>query len=143
MSREPSVGKIPVMRIRFGECVFDSDTREVLRGGRALSVGPKAFQMLDILIRERPKAVSKRHLHTELWPGIFVTEANLPNLVGELRSALGDHARRPRIIRTVRGFGYAFSAPAQAVTSSAPSPAEGPLYRLTRERDEEGARGQE
>jgi DNA-binding winged helix-turn-helix (wHTH) protein len=124
------VGKIPAMRIRFGECVFDSDTHEVLRGGHAVSVGPKAFQMLEILIRERPKAVSKRQLHTELWPGIFVTEANLPNLVSELRSALGDRARRPRIIRTVRGFGYAFSLPAQAATSSAPPPAEGPLYRL-------------
>ena len=118
------------MRIRFGECVFDSDTHEVMRGGHALSVGPKAFQMLEILIRERPKAVSKRQLHTELWPGIFVTEANLPNLVGELRSALGDRARRPHIIRTVRGFGYAFSAAAQAVASSAPPPVEGPLYRL-------------
>jgi len=118
------------MRIRFEDCVFDSDTHEVLRGRRALSVGPKAFQMLEILIRERPKAVTKRQLRAELWPGVFVTEANLPNLITELRAALGDRARRPRIIRTVRGFGYAFSAPAQAVTSVAQSPADGPLYRL-------------
>jgi len=118
------------MRIRFRGCVFDSDTHEVVRGGHALPLGPKAFQMLEILIRERPKAVSKRQLRTELWPGTFVTEANLPNLVAELRSTLGDHARHSRIIRTVRGFGYAFSAPAQAATSSALSPAEGPIYRL-------------
>lgn len=124
------MGKIPAMRIRFEDCVFDSDTHEVLRGRRALSVGPKAFQMLEILIRERPKAVTKRQLRAELWPGVFVTEANLPNLITELRAALGDRARRPRIIRTVRGFGYAFSAPAQAVTSVAQSPADGPLYRL-------------
>jgi DNA-binding winged helix-turn-helix (wHTH) protein len=118
------------MRLTFEDCLFDSDTREVFREGRALSLSPKAFHLLEILIRERPKAVNKRQLHTELWPGVFVTEANLPNLVAELRSALGDHARRPRTIRTVRGFGYAFSAPAQVDTSSAPSPAEGLVYRL-------------
>ena len=118
------------MRIRFEDCVFDSDTREVLREGQPLSLGPKAFQMLEILIRERPKAVTKRQLRAELWPGVFVTEANLPNLITELRAELGDRARRPRIIRTVRGFGYAFSAPAQAAPSSAPSQVEGPIYRL-------------
>jgi DNA-binding winged helix-turn-helix (wHTH) protein len=118
------------MRIRFEDCVFDSDTREVLKGGRAVSLSPKAFHLLETLIRERPKAVDKRQLHKELWPGIFVTEANLPNLVGELRTALGDHARRPRIIRTVRAFGYAFSAPAQVAASATPTWGEGPVYRL-------------
>ena len=80
------------MRIRFEDCVFDSDTREVSRGGQPLSLGPKAFQMLEILIRERPKAVTKRQLRAELWPGVFVTEANLPNLITELRGRI----RRPR-----------------------------------------------
>ena len=118
------------MRIRFEDCVFDSDTREVLRGKRSLSLSPKAFHLLEVLIRERPKAVSKRQLQKELWPGIFVTEANLPNLIGELRTALGDHARRPRIIRTVRAFGYALSAPAEMAASATPSSGLGPLYRL-------------
>ncbi|HEY6929604.1 MAG TPA: FHA domain-containing protein [Thermoanaerobaculia bacterium] len=96
------------MRIRFADCVFDSGTREVLRGRRTLSLSPKAFHLLEILIRERPKAVDRRKLHAELWPRIFVTDANLPNLVTELRSALGDDAREARIIRTIRSFGYAF-----------------------------------
>jgi DNA-binding winged helix-turn-helix (wHTH) protein len=118
------------MRIRFEDCVFDSDTREVIRGGRAVALSPKAFHLLEILIRERPKAVDKHQLHTELWPGVFVTEANLPNLVGELRSALGDDSRRPRTIRTVRTFGYAFSAPTTPVSVWAPGGREGPIYRL-------------
>jgi DNA-binding winged helix-turn-helix (wHTH) protein len=103
------------MRIGFGDCVFDSDTREVVREGRVLPLSPKAFQLLDILLRERPKAVSKERLHEELWPKTFVADANLANLVADLRGALGDDAKHPRIIRTVQRFGYALEAPTKRV----------------------------
>lgn len=98
------------MRIGFVDCVFDSDTREVVREGRVLPLSPKAFQLLDILLRERPKAVSKEKLHEELWPKTFVADANIANLVADLRGALGDDAKHPEIIRTVQRFGYAFEA---------------------------------
>lgn len=118
------------MRIRFEDCVFDSDTREVLKGESAVSLSPKAFHLLEILIRERPKAVDKHQIHKELWPGIFVTEANLPNLVAELRAQIGDDSRRSRIIRTVRSFGYAFSATATTAAAAVIDDIEGPVYRL-------------
>jgi DNA-binding winged helix-turn-helix (wHTH) protein len=98
------------MRLSFGDCVFDPDTREVFRAGRLLSISPKAFALLDLLIASRPKAVSKADIHSRLWPDTHVSEANLANLVVELRAALGDVARKPRILRTVARFGYAFSA---------------------------------
>jgi DNA-binding winged helix-turn-helix (wHTH) protein len=118
------------MRIRFEDCVFDSDTREVLKGERAVSLSPKAFHLLEILLRERPKAVDKHQIHKELWPGIFVTEANLPNLVAELRAEIGDDPKRSRIIRTVRSFGYAFSARTTTAAPAVADEAEGPVYRL-------------
>ncbi len=118
------------MRILFEGCEFDSDTHEVHRSGHEVPLSPKAFHLLEVLIRERPNAVERRRLHAELWPGIFVTDANLPNLVAELRSGLGDDARKPRIIRTVRGFGYAFRASARAVLPGLAAPSEDPMYRL-------------
>jgi DNA-binding winged helix-turn-helix (wHTH) protein len=98
------------MRLRFGDCEFDSDTREVFRGGRRIHVSPKAFALLAALIERRPKAISKDQLLGLLWPDTFVSEANLPNLVADLRESLGDDSHEPRIIRTVPRFGYAFSA---------------------------------
>jgi DNA-binding winged helix-turn-helix (wHTH) protein len=98
------------MRLRFGDCVFDPDTREILREGRPVHVSPKAFALLAALIEKRPKAMSKDELHGLLWPDTFVSDANLPNLVAELRETLGDDAQKPRIIRTVPRFGYAFRA---------------------------------
>jgi len=120
------------VRLRFGEHVFDSATREVLRGGRPLAISPKAFVLLELLLDRRPGAVSKENIHTLLWPDVHVSEANLGNLVVELRSALGDNARRPRILRTVSRFGYAFIAevseerPGRGIASR-PT---GPAYRL-------------
>ena len=102
------------MRLKFGDVVFDSDTREVLRGGQPLAISPKAFALLELLVELRPKAVSKTDIHARLWPDVHVSEANLANLVVELRSALGDDARKPQTIRTVARFGYAFSAKASA-----------------------------
>ena len=107
------------MRLRFADCVFDSDTREILRDGKPVRVSPKAFALLAALIERRPKAISKDELHGLLWPDTFVSDANLPNLVAELRETLGDDAQKPRIIRTVPRFGYAFRAEATGESSNA------------------------
>lgn len=111
------------MRLRFGDCLFDSDTREVFRAEKPVHVSPKAFALLSTLIERRPKAISKDELHTLLWPDTFVSDANLPNLVRELRDALGDDAQHPRIIRTVPRFGYAFVAESSKTGSIAPTAA--------------------
>jgi len=95
--------------VRFGECGFDSQARELQRGNEAVRLSPKAYQFLEFLLANRPRALSKAEIHDHLWPRIFVSESSLSRLAAELRQALGDDARRPRFIRTVYGFGYAFS----------------------------------
>ena len=107
------------MRIRFEDCVLDLGTREVVRGDRPVRLSPKAFDLLQILVENRPNAVSKDQIHTSIWPDTFVADGNLANLVSELREALGDDAHEPRIIRTVPRFGYSF--PAKTDESSAPT----------------------
>lgn len=105
-------------RVRFGDCVLASDTRELLRGGQPVSLTGKAYQLLELLLEKRPKAVSKAEIHERLWPTTFVSEVNLATLVFEIRRATGDGARRPRFVRTVRGFGYAFSGEASEETAT-------------------------
>ena len=98
------------MTIEIGECRFDSLRREVRRGTERVHLSPKAFELLGLLLDRRPRAVSKDELFTLLWPKTFVTEASLAGLVAEIRREIRDDARVPRYIRTVHGFGYAFSA---------------------------------
>ena len=97
------------MRVAFGECTFDSDTRELFRRGRPVHVSPKAFRLLELLLESRPRALSKDELQEKIWPKTFVSEANLASLAGEARRAIGDKARGSTLLRTVYGFGYAFS----------------------------------
>jgi DNA-binding winged helix-turn-helix (wHTH) protein len=99
------------MTVRFGACVLDSDRRELRRGGEPVHLSPKAFELLLALLERRPQPLSKADLRQRLWPSTFVHEANLPNLVAELRAAIGDDARRPRFVRTVHAFGFAYAGP--------------------------------
>jgi DNA-binding winged helix-turn-helix (wHTH) protein len=106
------------VKIHFSTFILDSDTRQLTRDGRAIHLTPKAFELLEMLAAARPKVLSKAVLQERLWPETFVAEANLSNLVAEVREALDDRARAPRFIRTAHGFGYAFCGTATASTAS-------------------------
>jgi DNA-binding winged helix-turn-helix (wHTH) protein len=108
------------MRIRFGECVVDSDTRELLVRGAAVHLSPKAYQFLELLLESRPRALSKGEIHEKLWPGTFVSDGTLTSLLAEVRSAIEDEAHEPRFVRTVHRFGYAFSGTAEEVRPQRP-----------------------
>lgn len=124
------------MPIRFGDFSLDRDRRLLERAGEPVPLGRKAFDFLDLLVTERPRALSKERIRDKVWPRAVVSESTLNSLLGELRSALGDDARAPRYIRTVHGFGYAFVA---EVIEERDSPAPGSPH--SRPGDDLGARG--
>src|SRR5688500_13859545 len=109
----------PAATFRFGEFLFDSGSRLLLRSGVERHLSPKARQLLQLLLLARPRALSREDLYDALWPSTFVCETNLASIVNEVRRALGDDARSSHYIRTVHGFGYAFRS---EVTSTAPMP---------------------
>jgi DNA-binding winged helix-turn-helix (wHTH) protein len=118
------------MRLAFGECVFDSQTRELLRLGSPRRLPPKAFQLLEFLLESRPRALSQSEIRDRLWPRTFVSRSSLGRLVAEVRAAIGDDAGEPRFVRTVHGFGYAFCGTvAEAGVGTAASSA-GIVFRL-------------
>ena len=105
------------MRIRFGDFVLDTDRRELLRGSTLVHLSPKAFALLEILVDQRPKAISHEVLYDRLWPDTLVEKSNVHNVVYQLRDALGD--REQTLIRTVYGFG--FSLAGNVVEEGAPA----------------------
>ena len=110
------------MRVTFDRFAFDSERRELLDGGQSIHLGPKAYRLLEILIESAPRALSKKDLHEAIWPQTFVEEGNVAGLVNDVRTALGDRPRKPRFIRTLHGFGYAFCC---TLTMDSPSPRAG------------------
>jgi DNA-binding winged helix-turn-helix (wHTH) protein len=118
------------MRLSFGDCVFDGRSRQLFRGGAPVHVPPKTFRLLEVLLEQRPAAVSKESLLDALWPGVFVADGNLARLVAELRDLIGDDAHAPRFVRTVARYGYAFHGDAASEDGGPARPSPPPPFRL-------------
>ncbi|HXI88608.1 MAG TPA: winged helix-turn-helix domain-containing protein [Blastocatellia bacterium] len=100
---------------RFGEFTLDTDQRILLREGKPLSLAPKVFDTLLILVESSGRIVGKEELMNRLWPDTFVEEANLTFNIQQLRKALGDNARKPIYIETIARRGYRFIANVEEV----------------------------
>jgi Tol biopolymer transport system component/DNA-binding winged helix-turn-helix (wHTH) protein len=98
------------MSLLFGEFELDEERRQLLRAGRPVSLEPKAYELLTLLAERRPRALSRAQIRDALWPGTFISESTLNQVVAVVRQALDDDHQEPRYIRTARGFGYAFCA---------------------------------
>ena len=108
------------MRVRFGSFVLDSDTRQLYRDGREVHLTPKAWELLELLLGARPRAVSKTAIKQRLWPEAHVGAGSLTVLMAELRTGLGDDAQHPTWIRTVFRYGYAFAGEAADEAAGGP-----------------------
>lgn len=113
------------MTYTFAPFVIDSDTRQLLEGGREVHLSPKAFELLLLLVKQRSRALSKGELQETLWPSTFVGETNLATLVAEIRRALHDAAQDARYVRTVHRFGYRFVSEVSEGSAAGMSAGEG------------------
>jgi DNA-binding winged helix-turn-helix (wHTH) protein len=118
------------MPLHFGEFKLDAGARQLFRSDTEVHLSPKAFDLLRILLDVRPTAVAKTELMERLWPGTFVSDANLSVLIGEIRRALDDDPRKPRFIRTAQRFGYAFCGSVVDAPASGPATDSGWSYWL-------------
>jgi DNA-binding winged helix-turn-helix (wHTH) protein len=108
------------MIARFGPFTFDSGRRLLLDGDRTVTVPPKAFDLLELLIRHAPNVVAKETIAAIVWPDEAPSDASLAMAVAELRKALGETGERPQFVRTVHRRGYALGVgvePADATGS--------------------------
>jgi DNA-binding winged helix-turn-helix (wHTH) protein/tetratricopeptide (TPR) repeat protein len=106
---------------RFGGFELEPAERRLSEGGKSVSLTPKVFDTLVLLVERAGHVVSKDELMKVLWPRGYVDESNLTKHIWLIRRALGDGEHNPRFIETVPKLGYRFVAP--VVTSSAASAA--------------------
>jgi DNA-binding winged helix-turn-helix (wHTH) protein len=97
------------MNLAFADCVLNTSSRLLYRGGVAVPLEPKMYALLEVLVERRPAVVSNAELDELLWPKVYVARTSLTRLVSELRAVLGDSPGESRIIRTVYKTGYAFA----------------------------------
>ena len=124
------------MRYLFEEYALDTDRRELHRGPDIVSVAPQVFDLLDYLIRNRERVVSKDDLIDAIWDGRIVSDAALTTRLNVARNEIGDSGEEQRLIKTLPRKGFRFvgrvlvaQAPAGAATAD--NPIEPPKPALT------------
>jgi len=105
--------------LEFGPFRVDPRERLLLRDQQPVSLSPKDFDLLLLLLERSGRLVLKDELMQALWPDTFVEESNLGQHIFQLRKALGDRAQDSPYIVTVPGQGYRFARPVRALTNRA------------------------
>jgi DNA-binding winged helix-turn-helix (wHTH) protein len=113
VSRPPPAAD-PV-QLRFGEFELDEANARLLRDGQPVVLAPTPFRLLCALARQPGALLRKDQLLDTVWGHQFVSESVLKTAISDLRTALGDSPREPRLIETVSRRGYRFIGAAIAV----------------------------
>jgi len=94
--------------ISFGRFRLDLANECLWEGSRSISLRPKAFAVLKLLVENPGQLVNKRQVMDAVWPGTFVGDAVLKDNIRQLREALEDDADSPTYIETAHRRGYRF-----------------------------------
>ena len=117
--------------VRFGPYEVDLTAGELRRDGRKIRLQEQPFRVLEVLIEQRGKVVTREDLRRRIWPeGTFVDfDHSLNKAVNKLRAALSDKAQNPRYIETLPRRGYRFLAPLEREVEPAPPATPAPRER--------------
>lgn len=94
----------------FGPFRLIPADRLLLRDGQSISLPPKAFDILVVLVQRSGHLVEKQQLIEAVWPGLFVEEGNISVMIHALRKALASNGGDRKYIETVSKRGYRFVA---------------------------------
>lgn len=94
------------LQLAVGDLTLDVATRRVIRGGRELELRPREFTLLEYLMRNAGRVVSKTMILSHVWDYSFDPRTNVVDvLVFRLREKV-DRGFPTKLIHTVRGAGY-------------------------------------
>lgn len=107
LARRPALAAEPATVLAVDTLVLDRLARTVRRGGVAIDLQPREFQLLELLLLERPRVLTRSMLLQAIWhfnfdPGTNIVESH----ISRLRAKIDRGAQRP-LIATIRGEGYA------------------------------------
>lgn len=108
-----------MLSYQFGPFRLVPDQRRLERDGGAVTLTPKAFDVLVVLVRHRARALSKDEILAMAWPGAVVEEGNLAQQVLLLRRALEDAGD---CVSTIPRHGYRFVAPVEEMHDNTGAP---------------------
>ena len=112
LRKRDRVGGEPTGRLYVGDLEIDPDLVEVRKGGREVQLSPREFKLLYTLAKSPGRVFPRASLLRQVWgEDEYIDERTVNVYVQRLRAKLGDNTDKPRLIETVRGFGYRLVRP--------------------------------
>jgi DNA-binding winged helix-turn-helix (wHTH) protein/TolB-like protein len=107
----------------YGFCRFRLDPENHLLASESdrISLSPKGFEILLVLVRNGNRLTTKEELMRKVWPDSFVEEANLTVHISALRKQLGETPEGGPYIETVPKKGYRFAVPVTELRANEPA----------------------
>jgi eukaryotic-like serine/threonine-protein kinase len=109
-------------KYRFHDFEIDLAHRSLRREGHVVTIAPRTFDLLVFLVLNAQRVVTKDELMNALWPDSPVEESNLSQHVLLLRKALNGAEPDDKLVITIPGRGYQFTAPVSEVQQSEVDP---------------------
>jgi adenylate cyclase len=110
----------------FADCTLNTDQRELRRNGHLVAVAPQVFDLLDHLIVNRERVVSKDDLIAAIWKGRIVSDSALTTRINAVRCAIGDSGEEQRLVKTLARKGFRFVADVHEQREPAQPPKQAP-----------------
>jgi TolB-like protein len=93
---------------QFEDYSLDVERQELRRGSELVQVEPQVLDLLQYLIRNRDRVISKDDLIMNVWNGRIVSDSTLSSRITAVRQAIGDSGDDQRLIRTIARKGIRF-----------------------------------
>ncbi len=103
----------------FESFSLDTNRQELCRGADRVAIEPQVFDLLQFLINNRDRVVSKDDLIAAIWKGRIISESTLTSRITAVRHAIGDSAEEQRLIRTIARKGLRFIGDVKEVKGQA------------------------
>lgn len=111
LARRPPLSDAPT-RLCIADLELDLLKRTVMRGGERVDLQPREFRLLEFLLRQADRVVTRTMLLEDVWDFHFDPKTNIVEThISRLRAKLSRGGRDPELIHTVRGSGYILRAP--------------------------------
>ena len=106
------------MVVTFDKFRLDTNTYQLFEDDRLIEVEPQVFSVLQVLIENRHRVVSKDDLINHVWRGRVMSDAAISSRIKSARQAIGDNGRAQRLIKTIHGIGFRFIGSVDATPSN-------------------------
>src|SRR5690242_6472757 len=111
-------------RLMVGDLVLDCIRRKVIRSGENIELAPKEFSILEYMMRNRGRPLSRTMIVEHVWDMDYDGLTNIVDVyIRHLRSKIDDRFQQ-KLIQTVRGIGYMIEAPEKPADKPAPEPSQ-------------------